>query len=124
MAAGGVYRIDSYEFPAPVTSWNAQIIGPKLNGLPALNTYYIHNWQFPGGGLDSCDMENLLDAFYVQDASGQLSFLETDEYNADASLETYGTVQYQDFIIQSVFPIRRGLPHYENVSVTFEVYIG
>ena len=124
MAVGGIYRIDSEEFDAPVTSWEAQIIGPKLNGLPSLNSYYLHTWTWPGGGLEGCDFERLLDLFYTQDATGQLSTLETDDYRADGSIEKYGTKRYTNFIIQSVWPVARGLPHYNNPRIVFEVHVG
>lgn len=120
---GGIYRIDDEEFPAPVTTWEPQVIGPKLNGLPSLNSYYQHQWSWPSGGLEACDMKRLLEKFYEQDASGQLDYLETDPYDAEEAIEKYGTVVYTDFIIKSVTPVTRGLPHYDDPRVLFEVYI-
>lgn len=120
---GGTYRIDDAEFPAPITSWTPQIIGARLTGLPALNTYYVHEWQWPSGLLAADEMEALLNKFYEQMATGQLAALETDEHDADASLLVYGTVVYTDFIIQEVQPVVRGLPHYDNPRVRFEVYV-
>ncbi|MHA2377406.1 MAG: hypothetical protein ACXAB9_14710 [Candidatus Thorarchaeota archaeon] len=124
MSSGGVWRIDDVVVPTPVTSWEPQVIGPKLSGLPALNTYYLHTWVWPAGGLDSCDMEAILDKFYEQDATGQLSELATDSYDADSALEVWGVVVYTDFFIQSVSPVRRGLPHYDAPQVLFEIFIG
>jgi len=121
---GGSYRIDDVEFPAPITSWTPQVIGAKLNGLPALNSYYIHEWQWPSGLLAADEMEALLNKFYEQDATGQLSALETDEYNADSALLGYGTVIYTDFVIKEVQPVTRGLPHYDNPRCVFEIFIG
>lgn len=123
MASGGAYRIDAEEFPAPITEWSVQVIGPKLNGLPALNSYYIHTWTWPSGGIEACDMERLLNKFYEQNASGQLGALETDPHDADEALEHWGTRIYSDFIIQAVTPVRREFPQYANVTVTFEVYV-
>lgn len=120
---GGTYRIEEAEFPAPITSWTPQIIGARLNGLPALNTYYIHEWQWPSGLLAADEMELLLNKFYEQMATGQLSALETDSYDADSALLGYGTSVYTDFLILEVQPVIRGLPHYDSPRCKFEVYI-
>lgn len=120
---GGTYRIDEVEFPAPITSWTPQIIGARLNGLPALNTYYIHEWQWPSDLLAADEMEELLNKFYEQMATGQLAALETDEHDADSALLGYGTVTYTDFIIQEVQPVTRGLPHYDSPRARFEIYV-
>lgn len=123
MAAGGVWRIDDVEVPTPVTEWQANVIGPRLNGLPLLNSYYTHAWSWPTNALEACYVEALIDKFYAQDATGQLSYLETDSHDADLSLERWGTSVYTDFWVLSMFPLRRGLPAYDGFSVTFEVYV-
>lgn len=123
MSTGGTYRIDDYEFPAPITNWEPQVIGGKLNGLPLLNSYYIHTWSWPAGGLETCDMKRLLELFANQNATGQLTTLETDPFDANEADDRYGTVTYSDFIIKDITPRTRELPHYASPTVTFEIYI-
>lgn len=126
MATGGSYRIESAttnkEFPAPVTTeWNEQPIAAGLNGIPVNSGYKIHIWNFDNMlGSDFDDLAALFDE--QQDDNAQLTTLETDPYEADLSCEPYGTTAYTDFIIQNIAPRTRGLPLYENVTVTFEVW--
>lgn len=124
MVSGGTYRINTIEFPAPISTWELQAIAPKLNGLPVINSYALHVWEWPAGALEACYVELLIDLWQQQDASGQLDYLETDPHDADEATEDYGTAVYTDFIIKEVYPLRRGLPMYDNVRVVFEVYIG
>jgi hypothetical protein len=126
MSTGGTYRINDTEFPAPITGWQPQVIGAKLNGLPSLNSYFLHTWQWPAGALEDCYMEDLLAAFELQNDTGtQLSALETDPSDAsDASDGSYGTVVYDDFVIKEILPRTKQLSVFESPTVTFEVYIG
>jgi len=126
MASGGTYRIESSslnkEFPAPETSWNEQPIAAGLNGIPVNASYKIHTWDFGEMlGSDYDDLAALFDG--QQSANAQLTTLETDPYPADKSCNSYGTVDYTDFIIQNIAPRTRGLPHYQSVSVQFEVFV-
>lgn len=125
MRVGGAYRIDDIEFPAPVTEWQDQVLGARLDGFPVLNSYRLHRWTWPGAGLEGCVMQQLLELFYQQQSQGvQLSELETDPFDASTAESNYGTVVYRDFIIKSVQPLRRDLPHYSDPEVIFEVYVG
>lgn len=126
MATGGTYRIASStldkEFPAPeTTDWNEQVIAAGLNGIPINSGYKIHTWNFGNMlGSDFDDLAALFDG--QQSANSQLSTLETDPYESDQSCDKYGTKAYTDFFIQSIAPRTRGLPLYESVTVTFEVF--
>lgn len=126
MASGGTYRIESStlnkEFPSPPTSsWDEQPIASGLNGIPVNTGYKIHTWSFENMlGSDYDDLAALFDE--QQSNNAQLSTLETDPYEADKSCEDYGTKAYTDFIIQNIAPRTRGLPLYESVTVTFEVF--
>ncbi len=120
---GGMYRIDDYAFPAPLAGWEDQVIGPGLNGIPFLTSYMVHKWEWPTGVIQAEYMEMLLNRFAEQGANGALDTLETDPHDASAWDSVYGTVEYDDFVILSVTPMTRGLPHYDGVSVIFEVYI-
>lgn len=126
MASGGTYRIESSSinksFPAPETSWSEQAISNGLNGIPINTSYRIHEWSF--GEMLGSDFDDLAALFDGQQSTNaQLTTLETDPYEADKSCNSYGTTDYTDFIIQSLSPRTRGLPHYQGVSVTFEVFI-
>jgi len=126
MASGGTYRIESSttnkEFPAPdSTEWAEQPIAGGLNGIPINSGYKQHSWNYPNMlGSDYDDLASLFDE--QQDNNAQLVELETDPYEADKSCEDYGTTAYTDFVILSISPRTRGLPLYENVTVTFEVF--
>lgn len=126
MATGGAYRIESTtlnkEFPAPeTTSWDEQPIAGGLNGIPVNTGYKIHAWNFSNMlGSDYDDLAALFDE--QQDNNSQLSVLETDPYESDLSCEPYGTKAYTDFVILNIAPRTRGLPLYESVNVTFEVF--
>jgi hypothetical protein len=123
-AGKGTYRIEEQEFPAPVTDWDPQPLGSLLNGFVVHSSYYTHKWTWPGGILESDYMEALLAKFQDQQDTGvQLTLLETDPYDASGACETYGTVEYTDFLIKEVTPTRREFPHYGDVTVTFEVYV-
>ncbi len=128
MATGGTYRIESTAlnktFPAPEsTAWEEQEIAMGLNGIPINCSYKIHQWTFEN--MLGSDFEVLAALFDSQQSSNtQLTTLETDPYEADQSCDAYATKDYTDFIIQNIAPRTRGLPLYESVNVTFEVYIG
>lgn len=127
MATGGTYRIESTtlnkSFPAPpTTDWDEQPIAAGLNGIPINTGYKIHTWNFENMlGSDYDDLASLFDE--QQSNNSQLSTLETDPYEADLSCDLYGTKNYNDFFIQNIAPRTRGLPLYENVAVTFEVFV-
>ncbi len=128
MATGGTYRIESStlnkEFPAPeTTSWSEQPIASGLNGVAVNSGYKTHEWSF--GDMLGSDFDDLAALFDGQQSSNaQLSELETDPYPADQSCDKYGTLAYTDFFIQNIAPRTRGLPHYQSVTVTFEVFVG
>ncbi len=127
MASGGSYRIESTSlnksFPMPESSaWEEQNIAAGLNGLPVNSGYRTHTWSFDSLlGSDFDDLATLFDS--QQSNNAQLSEMETDPYPADLSCNTYGTTTYSDFIILSISPRTRGLPHYESVQVVFEVFV-
>ncbi len=126
MATGGAYRIESSslnkEFPAPdTTDWDEQPIASGLNGIPINSGYKVHTWNFSNMlGSDFDDLASLFDG--QQSANAQLTTLETDPYESDLSCNSYGTKDYTDFFIQNIAPRVRGLPLYESVTVTFEVF--
>lgn len=128
MATGGTYRIESStlnkSFPLPPeTSWSEQEIASGLNGIPINTGYRIHIWSFRDmEGFDFDDLAALYDE--QQGDNAQLVELETDPYESDQSCDAYATTNYTDFIIQSIAPRTRGMPLYENVTVTFEVFTG
>ncbi len=127
MASGGSYRVESTvtnkSFPAPpTTSWDEQPIASGLNGIPINAGYKIHTWNFDNMlGSDFDDLASLFDS--QQSANAQLVTLETDPYESNQSCDKYGTKAYTDFIIQNIAPRTRGLPLYEGVTITFEVFI-
>lgn len=127
MASGGTYRIESSSlnksFQSPeTTTWTEQNIAQGLNGIPINNSYKVHTWSFPS--MQGCDFDDLVALFESQqDNNSQLTELETDPYDASGSIQRYGTVSYTDFFIISVDPRTRGLPLYEGVTVTFQVYV-
>lgn len=122
MAIGGTYSIDSYSFPAPVTAWNQRPIGAGLDGFPIYSSYWVHEWTWDF--LSAEDAINLYSLLETQQSSRtQLSSLETDAHDASLSNSAYGTQTYSNFYIQGISERRRGYPHYENVSIVFEVYI-
>jgi hypothetical protein len=120
---GGTYRIDDQDFPAPdSTNWEESPIADGLNVIPILSSYRVHTWNW--SEMDGCDFERLIDLFdEQQDGNAQLGVLETDPYGVTLSDAKYGTTEYADFVIVSLSPRVRGLPHYGNVSVSFEVYV-
>lgn len=128
MASGGAYRIESSslslnkEFPAPeTTNWDEQLIAAGLNGIPINSGYKIHTWNFEN--MEGSDFDDLAALFDEQQAGNtQLDTLETDPYESDQSCDVYGTKAYTDFYIQNIAPRIRGLPLYESVTVTFEVF--
>jgi hypothetical protein len=126
MASGGTYRIESStldkEFPSPPeTTWDEQPIASGLNGIPVNSGYKIHTWTFENMlGSDYDDLAALFDE--QQSNNSQLTRLETDPYEADLSCDPYGTKEYTDFFVQSIAPRTRGLPLYQSVTVTFEVF--
>ncbi len=72
-------------------------------------------------GSDFDDLAALFDG--QQSTNALLTTLETDPYEADKSCNEYGTTDYTDFIIQNLSPRTRGLPHYQSVSVVFEIFV-
>lgn len=126
MASGGTYRIQSStlnkEFSAPPTSsWEEQPIAAGLNGILVNSGYKTHTWNFENmKGSDFDDLAALFDE--QQSDNAQLSTLETDPYESDLSCDPYGTIIYTDFVILGIAPRTRGLPLYESVTVTFEVF--
>jgi len=126
MATGGTYRIESAtlnkSFPAPPeTSWEEQPIAGGLNGIPINTGYKIHTWNFENMlGSDFDDLASLFDE--QQSGNAQLNIVETDPYEADQSCDVYGTKAYNDFVILNIAPRTRGLPLYQSVTVTFEVF--
>lgn len=126
MATGGTYRIESTtlnkEFPAPnSTEWDEQPIAAGLNGIPVNSGYKIHTWNMEDMlGSDFDDLAALFDE--QQSNNAQLVTLETDPYEANLSCDSYGTVEYTDFYIQNIAPRTRGLPLYQSVTITFEVF--
>lgn len=119
----GNYRIDTTFFPVPATSWEEQPIALGLNGLPINTSYRIHTWNW--SNLDGEIAELVFAKFAAQQSSGQqLDELETDPYDASLATERYGTTTYTDFVIREISPRNRGLPFYDSVTITFEVYIG
>lgn len=127
MASGGSYRIKSStlnkEFKQlPGTSWEEQEIGQGLNGIPINNSYKVHTWNFDS--MLGCDYEDLAALFNSQQsANSQLTEMETDPYDATGADMEYGTTVYDDFFIVSISPRQRGLPHYENITVVFQIYV-
>lgn len=119
----GTYRIDDQDFPAPdSTRWDESPIADGLNIIPVLSSYRVHTWNF--NGMDGCDFERLIDLFdEQQDGNAQLTTLETDPFDVSLSDAKYGTTEYSDFVIIELSPRARGLPHYDNVTISFEVYI-
>jgi hypothetical protein len=126
MASGGTYRIQSSTldkefFAPPETSWEEQFIAGGLNGIPVNSGYKIHTWSFENMlGSDFDDLAALFDE--QQSDNSQLTTLETDPYEADQSCDVYGTKSYSDFYIQNIAPRTRGLPLYQSVTITFEVF--
>ena len=127
MASGGSYRIQSttlnkeFEVP-PETSWTEQEISIGLNGIPINSSYKTHAWTF--SNLQGCDYEDLATLFASQqDNNTQLSEMETDPYDASGADLHYGTTTFTDFIIRNIAPRTRGLPFYDSVTVTFEVFV-
>jgi len=123
MDNGGNYRIDDIIFPAPNnTEWEPNVIGAGLNGIPRLNSYYKHRWQWDA--LDGSYMEALISLFLEQQTNGtQLSELETDPYDASGACKKLGVSTHIDFVILSVTPVTRGLPLYQSPSVEFEIFV-
>jgi len=118
----GNYRIDDIIFPVPATSWGEQPIASGLNGLTINTSYKIHIWRWTS--LEGSIAAQVFSKFEEQQSSGaQLDELETDPYDASLADEKYGTTTYTDFIIKEVSPRQRGLPFYDSVEVTFEVYV-
>lgn len=121
-SVNGTFRIDEVTFPAPSSSeWEDQELAQGLNGIPINASYRIHRWNFDQ--LEGEIANSLYDKYQEQQDEGQLGELETDPYDASLATESYGTETYTDFVIISPGVRRRGLPHYENVTVVMEVYV-
>ena len=125
MATGGTYRIEgssiNKEFYPSSTSWDEQPIAAGLNGIPVNSGYKTHTWTLDEVlGADYDDLAALFDE--QQSNNAQLTTLETDPYESNRSCNTYSTIDYSDFVILNIAPRTRGLPFYESVTVTFEVF--
>lgn len=119
----GNYRIDDVIFPVPATTWEDPVIATGLNGIPIINSYRIHRWNW--SSLEGEIAKQVYEKFAEQQAgNAQLTSLETDPYGADLATASYGTTVYTDFVIVEISPRNRSLPFYENVQITFEVYVG
>jgi hypothetical protein len=118
----GAYKINDVEFPVPTTRWEEQPVAAGLNGISILSSYRTHVWSWPF--LDGAVAEQLF-ALYDQQQSTNtpLTSIETDPYDASGSSEIYGTVSYTNFTILSVGTRTRGLPFYDDVSLTAEIYV-
>lgn len=121
MATGGSYRIETEEFPAPQTGWDEQKLGGALDGFGINTSYRIHRWQWRQ--LDGERAIALFAAYDNQQANRAGVSIETDPYDASLSVENYGTQRYTNVVIQSISERRRGLPHYQDIEVVFEVYV-
>lgn len=118
----GVYRINDTDFPAPITRWEEQPIASGLNGVPILSSYRLHTWNY--AQLESSYAEELYALFAAQQSgNAAVGAIETDPYDASGANSEYGTSQYTDAVILSVGARTRGLPMYDDVTVTFEVYV-
>lgn len=118
----GTYRINSTDFPAPITSWDEQPIAAGLNAIPILASYKIHRMRW--AQLESAYAAELYSLFASQQSgNSQLDSIETDPYDASLATAKYGTQQYTDVIIQSLSSRTRGLPNYDDVEAVFEVYV-
>lgn len=118
----GNYRIDDIVFPVPATSWEDPVIAIGLNGIPIINSYRIHRWTW--SQLEGEIAKLVYEKFTEQQAANApLTSLETDPYDASLADASYGTTIYTDFAITEISPRNRGLPFYDNVVVTFEVYV-
>jgi len=116
------YKIEEEEFPAPIAGWEDPPIVTGLNILPIMASYKIHRWTWRE--LPGVFFEKITDQWKSQQTNGtQLSTLETDPFGVEYEDNTVGTVEYTDFVIVQVSRRVRGLPHYDNVSVVFEVYV-
>ena len=123
MTTGGMYRINTTEFPAPdETEWNDINLSDGLNGIPIISTYAQHKWVWPA--LPAETYKDLVD-FYETQRSGNVALdeLETDPYDLSEAIENYGTHTYDDFTIKSVGARRRGLPTYQGIEIIFEVKV-
>ena len=123
MATGGSYRLGSSDFPAPLsTTWDEQGIGTGLDNFPINNSFRIHMWRwadFPGEFA-----ELIFSAFDTQQRNRSApTVIETDPYDGTGADEDYGTTEYNNVKIMSVTPRTRGLPHYESMEITFEVFV-
>ena len=120
---GGMYRINTTEFPAPETSnWDDVTLSDGLNGIPIISAYTQHRWQWQQ--MDGPTYKKLVD-FYETQRSGNtaLDVLETDPYDVSGAELQYGTVTYDDFTIKSIGSRTRGLPNYQSVEIIFEVKV-
>ncbi len=110
------------DIPAPVTTWQEQPIVTGLDRIAVYNSYRIHRWTWPNLPGELAIL--LFAAFDNQQANRtQPSLLETDSYTGEDSVEGYGTTEYTDVTITEMSSRERGLPHYQGLSMSFEVYI-
>lgn len=122
MAQGGTYRIDNEEFPAPVAGWEEQPIAAGLDAMPIQTSYRVHTWRWRT--LDGYYAEKLFAAYDGQQSTRTPpGVVETDPYDGTGAELTYGTTEYIDVVIRSLSTRERGLPHYNNLEITFEIYV-
>ena len=126
MATGGSYAVQDdsarQEFQSPVTSWSEQVLGDGLDGIPKLNAYRVHTWNFPGG-LSEDEMA-WLTGFQTRQQSGTSTWmeLETDSYCPSCNEQIYRTTVYTDVVLKGISRTR-GFPRWEGVTATFEVLV-
>ena len=119
---GGSYRINQTDFPAPATTWEERPIAQGLNGISVNSAYKQHRWRWKMLGGET--VINLF-ALFDNQQSGvtPITSIETDPYDASGANLNYGTVEYTDVVMVSMSSRTRGLPHYEDLEIVFEVYV-
>lgn len=118
----GNYRIDDLILPVPQTTWEDQVMGAGLNGIPINSSYRLLRMTW--SSLEAEIAKEIYAKFEEQQSTGlPLSVLETDPYGAELANDRYATKIYTDFIIVSISPRERGLPFYNNVTLTAEVHV-
>lgn len=117
----GTYRVDEFTFPSPITSWQDSIIAQGLDRRPRQSSYAVHAWNWQS--LTPEEFLPLYTLYKRQKDGTPIGILETDPYDIEQALSNYGTVQYTNVVMQN-FPKTRGMPQYEDITITFLVYVG
>lgn len=118
----GAYRIASVDFPAPITGWDENPIDVGLDDFPINSSYRTHFWRWRG--LPGYWAELLFAAYDNQQTNRTApASIETDPYDGTGAEETYGTTTYTNVRIAGLSTRTRGLPHYDDVTVTFVIYV-